>query len=292
MKEKTTHKDRADRWVQIFIFVIIGLWLGFTTFTTLFPHAIKKVEQQGRKAEAVTLKDYGDVLISNGQYKLAAGQYLEAYKLDPESVDALTNLAVCYSMLGLFDKAVISLQEALKKNPQRRYLVLYNLGEVCFSKGDFSMAIQYFNEALKTHPFPMNTYIFLGRSYKELKRWPEALSYFNQCLDQIPTMETYYLATLKEKLFDFTGMPSDSLKVIEIIENYDIDELMMKYDAGSFNYQKDHYKKVSNIYNDIGFIYANMGENELAISSFSRALQINPSSKNAANNLKILKGQH
>ncbi len=105
-------------------------------------------------------------------------------------------------------------------------------------------------------------------------------------------MESTYLGTLKELQYKFTGNQEDSLKVSDILNEYQgKDELLNRFDPSVFDYKKDNKKNLSNIYIDIGFSYSQLGDNTKAIENINYALKLNPSSISAKKFLKLLKSQ-
>ena len=286
------NKNKTDIIIQIVLFVIIGIWLGFTLLTTIWPQSIEYLETQGMKSESMNLKELGDNLLAGQNFKLAAGQYIEAVRLDPKNNAALTNLAICYTQLELYEKAIVSLQGLLKNKPKQTYIVYYNLGEVYFKQGNLDNAQLYFKKSTESNPFPMDAFLYLARTHKEKREWGNALKTFRTCLKYIPDMESTYLGTIKELQMEFSGNMEDSLNVSQILNEYKgKDELFDRFDSSVFDYQKDNKKRLSNIYNDIGFVYAQLGEKQKAIENINYALKLDPSSITANNNLKFFKSQ-
>ncbi|MBL7103747.1 MAG: tetratricopeptide repeat protein [Bacteroidales bacterium] len=285
-------KNKTDNIIQIALFVIIGLWLGFTLLTTFYPNSIGYLETQGKKAEALSLIGYGNKFLLERNFKLAAGQYIEAIRIDQENNAALVNLSLCYTHMGLYNKAIIGLQEVLKNKPNQKYEIYYNLGEIFFKKEIYDKSGMYFQKSAESDPFPLDAYIYLARTYKKQKKWKEALNTFQICLQYIPDMESTYLGTLKELQYKFTGNQEDSLKVSDILNEYQgKDELLNRFDPSVFDYKKDNKKNLSNIYIDIGFSYSQLGDNTKAIENINYALKLNPSSISAKKFLKLLKSQ-
>ena len=290
MKKVIQIAQKSDRIIVYSIYAIIILWLSLLMITTLFPGITGEATFEGKKAEAITLKDYGDHFLTAGDYKMAAGQYLKAVQLSPDNNAAWSNLAICYSNLGLYEKAITCLKNALNNKVTRKYIIYYNLGDLYFKKHEYLSSIKWFEKAVETHPFPMEIYVYLGRVYKEQKDWGKAMDAYTTSLALIPDVSTYYTGTLKEYTFEFTGNKKDSLNIIRLLESFYNDEKILScFDLTAFDFKNENKKLLSDIYNDIGFIYANVGDQKKAIETISLALEYDPASSIAMNNLKILK---
>ncbi len=176
MVKSKQHNSTTDRVIQAIIFLIVGLWFSFTLLTTLFPQSIGYAEKQGKRAEAQSLRDYGNQFLSTRILKMAAGQYIEAIRLDPENNSAISNLASCYTQLQLFDKAIVTLNSLLKNNPERIHIPYYNLAQIYFRKTDLKKALHYFSLSNSTDPFPLKSELAMARIYIKTRKMGEGNS--------------------------------------------------------------------------------------------------------------------
>jgi tetratricopeptide (TPR) repeat protein len=110
----------------------------------------------------------------------ALDHLMRAHKLAPENVDVIFQMAQVSMSQNYFEDAIPLLESGLKIAPQRADL-LAALGESEFMAGKVDKAIDAFNELRKVDN-SARSYAFLGLSYRNLGRFDEARTYFQEGL--------------------------------------------------------------------------------------------------------------
>jgi cytochrome c-type biogenesis protein CcmH/NrfG len=94
----------------------------------------------------------GNLFYDGRQYASAAQYYERALVIHPENVDVRTDLGTAYWYSGDADRAVASLETALKYSPEHPQ-TLFNLGWVRWQgKGDPKGAVEAWQQLLKANP--------------------------------------------------------------------------------------------------------------------------------------------
>jgi tetratricopeptide (TPR) repeat protein len=98
---------------------------------------------------------------------------------DPENVNILYNLGMCYSELGNFDKSVETLEKCADLAP-RHANALTALGYSYSRKGENEKAIAKLNEALQIDPDNFTALKNCGATLAKLGKYNEAISYMEK----------------------------------------------------------------------------------------------------------------
>jgi cytochrome c-type biogenesis protein CcmH/NrfG len=103
-------------------------------------------------ADYDSLVKLANVFYDGQQYPSAAQYYERAVAIHPENVDVRTDLGTAYWYSGNADKAIASLETALKYSPGHPQ-TLFNLGWVRWQgKGDPKGAVEAWQQLLKANP--------------------------------------------------------------------------------------------------------------------------------------------
>lgn len=87
-------------------------------------------------------------------------EYLEdAVSGDPAHVKAFLYLGIVYQQLDRPDDAIAVYERILPRAGAEKARIAFNLGNVCFSKGDFDLARQYYTEAIGADPAYASAYL-------------------------------------------------------------------------------------------------------------------------------------
>jgi tetratricopeptide (TPR) repeat protein len=113
---------------------------------------------------------------------------MEAHKIAPGNADIIFLMARVTMSQNYYEDAIPLLESGLKIAPRRADL-LAALGESYFMAGKTEKAIDEFNSLLELDK-SARSYAFLGLSYRNLGRFDEAKSYFNQGLALDPRNST------------------------------------------------------------------------------------------------------
>jgi len=95
----------------------------------------------------------------------AITNYQEVIKLNPENLDAKTDLGACYAE-GTAEpmKGIMLLREVVTKNPEHE-MAQYNLGMLSVKSGQVDKAIERFTKVLQINPKRSEMHFFLGQIY-------------------------------------------------------------------------------------------------------------------------------
>ena len=101
---------------------------------------------------AAVLGEVAHVYVLAHQFKEAIPYYERSIKADPKNVGVRADFASCLFYSGEADKAIATLDEALRYNPKSAQ-VLFNLGMIRWkAKGDSAGAIALWERLLKANP--------------------------------------------------------------------------------------------------------------------------------------------
>ena len=98
----------------------------------------------------------------DGQTDLTLRYLSEAAEREPDNAGVHYNLGAVYMQLGQLEKAETELQRARQLNADLPYL-LFNLAKVYELRGDFTLAISTYRQALREHPGEAISHCRLGR---------------------------------------------------------------------------------------------------------------------------------
>ncbi len=145
---------------------------------------------------------------------------LRAHKLSPENPDVMYQMAQVSMSQSYFEDAIPLLEDGLKVAPNRADM-LAALGESYFMAGKVDKAIQEFNKLVAVEG-SARSYAFLGLSYRNLGRFDEAKSYFDQGLKLDPknTLCLYNLGFIAERQGNSAGAESYFQQALAINPNF------------------------------------------------------------------------
>ena len=112
---------------------------------------------------------------------------LIAIEYHPQSADAHNNLGIDYQKQNQLDKAKSSFAEAAKYKPNVQHF--YHLGTVCLSMNDHAGAYEAYSKVLSMNPQFSAIYMGYGVACYYLKKYDEAITYFNKEADVSQNIE-------------------------------------------------------------------------------------------------------
>jgi tetratricopeptide (TPR) repeat protein len=87
---------------------------------------------------------------------------------NPENTRAFLYLGLTYQQLNRLDEAIVLFRRVLPQADADTALIAYNLGNVCYAKGNISMAEDFYTQALEANPGYASAY--LNRANAKLTR--------------------------------------------------------------------------------------------------------------------------
>lgn len=98
------------------------------------------------------------------KYRLAIEEFRKALSLDPEHVQSLNAMGICYDQLGEYSQAIKSYEKALQINPNLDY-ANNNLGYSYLLWGKYDLAINAFKKATELNDLNFRYHNNLGLAY-------------------------------------------------------------------------------------------------------------------------------
>ncbi|MDP8220663.1 MAG: tetratricopeptide repeat protein [Candidatus Stygibacter frigidus] len=273
--------------IRVFLILIWGGLLVFGIITLLQPAWLTDVSKMGKESEAMDIKKMGDNFMAKDEFNSAIASYQKALERNPELYEAGGNMAIAYSKLGNTDMAEKTLKNMINLIPERDYIGYMNLADIYLNKKDFQKAREYYQQSIKTNPFPAEAYKFAGFCSKQLGDLELALQYYNQAIAKITDFEQLYKGSLQRDRYRLKGSPDLAEDLEKLIKNED-KEVLQKYDEQILHYIQSHDPENAKIYNEMGVIFHNLGNVEMAKHAFQQAINIDPRNKKARDNLRLI----
>ncbi|HNX68359.1 MAG TPA: tetratricopeptide repeat protein [Candidatus Omnitrophota bacterium] len=232
-----------------------------------------------------------------GAMRKAAGLYEEMGRGN-DVVNSL-NAAICYLFLGEVERAEPLTDEVFKKDvfPPRAYLVR---AEIYKRKNRFAEAEADYRRFLKIQPNDKGALTGLGFLYLDMNDYGKAEGQFRQVLSADPgnaiagygLTQVYILSKTFDKAEDYyrNAAARDPGNLI-LMDRWGLLYLKMNEPQKALEiYRKlvgkdDRY---ANGHANLGLAYAMMNDADNALKEWNRALELNPSLKEAAQNKKLL----
>ena len=275
----TEHTKNTDRFIT---YAILSIWTGMIVFgilTLVSPNWLENLSNPGMNAEAIYIKNAGDIQLKENHPEKAILLYKSALEIVPDYHAAIANMAVAFQKTGNLKKAISSYKYLLENEPEQPDIIYYNLAEIEEKLENFSQAKEFYKLAAELSPYPQNAYQRAGKIAMDEGLYTEAVSFFKKSLAYKMTLENSYRAMLiKEKM---VNVQTETL--FELPVNY-----MALYDKNIFNYLLARDNDLAKTYNNLGVCKAKTGQYKEAIDYFNQALAINPAFRDALNNRKII----
>ncbi|HEX2524090.1 MAG TPA: tetratricopeptide repeat protein, partial [Terriglobia bacterium] len=217
--------------------------------------------------------------------------YLEALRLRPGRIDALSNLGSVYAQTGQFDAAVRSYQQVLKSD-SKLHVVRLHLAIAYVQLQQWPEAERELSAVLTAQPDNLQARHLLGIS--QLKQ--------NKLNDGIAELETVQRAQPKNLPAAYTlvssyikiGQPEKAQPLVEgTLRHLDTAEahlLTGSYEMAKRRYQRalEEFRRAETLnpsllglYSEFGHAYAMIGNRVLAMQMFEKQLQRSPGDPNA-----------
>lgn len=105
---------------------------------------------------------WGELMMSEGRWDEAGGQFLQVLKNQPDNLGARGNLGTCLQMMGQPESAAGQFKYILEKDPKNA-MAAYNLAAVYEFKGMADDAAQYYKKTIEIDPKNANAYCSLAK---------------------------------------------------------------------------------------------------------------------------------
>ncbi len=223
------------------------------------------------------------------KYEKAIEEYSKAVPDSDEPDYVYCNIAFEYENMGNYDKTIEYLRKALELNPEND-LAMYEAA-YCFDLLSLSQeSIDFFSKLIDNHPYSTEAWFNLGVSYINAELYEKALESFEFTL----AIEPEHNSAIFHCAYTYNLMSrfSDAIKIYHTLLNTEDDEsdAIIQYYIGEcyekledFDHAKRHYKKATDLNNEITDAWIGLGvcENELgntkkAIRHILKGLELDP----------------
>ena len=284
-ESKIVVKFLVISWIILILFFIISL---------TNPKWLSELSDVGKEVGAAEYLDFANYSRQNRQFNRAINEYKEALKLNPDMIEAISNLAITYAQIGQNDKAIATLQKALKQGHKEPYIIYHNLAVIYKNMGNLDESLKYYKKTLETDPFPLYTYIDIGNFHFRNKKWYNAINNFRNAINYRLNMKAFYEGRLKKDFVLYSSEPEIQEAIQDILQKGITEKDMEPYDNTIFQNILKKDKNLAQLYDQIGYSFYNKGELENAIPYYHKSLDIwsgvkNRANKNLKNALELLK---
>lgn len=256
---------------------------------------LKNAEESYRKALEISTgnKDIywnrlGIFYYNQKKYKEAIKYYRKAIKIQPKAV-YFENTGNAYIDAGDFENAEENFSKAHEIEPNN-YIHLENLGLVSQKKQNYTVAINYFEQALSIAPENVKSffYNYIGNCWYSLENWDEAADFYRNAINRDKNQQVYFdnlILALKNgnRINEATNIIEERLKIDPL--NYRLNNQL-----GIFYIEIGTYKKAAtcfekNIntdpsnalgYDNLAYVYELMYQFEEAVKIYIHALRLFP----------------
>ncbi len=131
--------------------------------------------------DAVSLNISGDKFYQQGDLKGAIRELKAALALDPENINVINSLGVCFGVLNDFKKACHEFRKVVEKAPDE-VMAIYNLGLAHMFQGNKLKALDYMLRACRKDPNVFEVLYQIGRLFLDMKNYKKAVRFFKKAL--------------------------------------------------------------------------------------------------------------
>lgn len=276
-------------WCLLVIWLIL---ISFGVISILNPGWLQELSRLGVESESRDYKNFGDNLLTEGNYRLALAQYQRALEINPDYADAMVNMAIAYGRAGDKARAIRLLERALQLKDSDNGVIYYTLAEISEKQNKIDESIRYCQKALDSDADDYMIYRKLGTLYFAAKEYEKARGFFEISLAKQTDLCLPYKKMLKVSLSDYED-DSTHLPIIERELARDINpEVLAAYDLEIIHRIQQSDPEIAKTHNHLGVINAMRGNMTQATEHFQKSLRIWPGNRDALKNLKILRERH
>jgi tetratricopeptide (TPR) repeat protein len=236
---------------------------------------------------AIKHYEQGIILHEKGKLANAERAYKKAIKINPNFVEALSNLGNVLLDQGRLKEASNAFLKALKLLPDHPML-LNNVGNVLQLQGENEKALPLLNKAISQDPDNAHAYNNLGNALRALERNEEAVAAYKRVVEINPEFAIGYynlglILVELEELNDAIDCFNQALRINPADKNAYLGLGNARSAQGNLDQAVSAYQKAIAIdplyekaYKELGKAFGDHGEIEKALTANRKALEINP----------------
>ena len=250
--------------------------------------------------DAVSLNISGDEFYQQGDVPGAIAELKQALKLEPENINIINSLGVCYGVSGDTDQALDAFKKAIQIDP-KEIMAYYNAGYVSGLQNRPADALKYYQQAEAIDSNVFEVAFQIGKLYLDQQDAATAKTYFEKALQLQPESWItnfhlgeccealnmhdeailYYEAAVKKNPEDACALSALGTLYADKAENPEISTLFCKKavemspENGLFHYR-------------LGKIYAQQKKLSKAVSAFKRAIALGHPAESEIDSIKTL----
>lgn len=265
--------------------ILVGIWCALMLFglVSIFnPPWLRALSHTGAEAEALSFTSQGDQRAREGDFNGALWWYARALKADPDNALANVNSAICYGQLGRVDEGIRLLQDVLDRDPKRRGVVLFNLGELYRKKGDRSRAIETYTAARAAGGRPELIAGRLGDIYVEQGDLRKAHDAFEEAIRVWKDPATPYRNMLISARETAAGDKEQIRLTQEALDHGITEADLVRYDCDLIRAQLEQEPEFGRLLGRLGVVEAQLGDIAGAREHILRSLEIWPANPQAS----------
>jgi tetratricopeptide (TPR) repeat protein len=274
---------------------VITIWLGFIWVSLMSfgaisladPEWLQEYARPGKDAETRVYKSYGDVLLHQGDYRLAIAQYQRALQLSPDRVSVMVNLAVACRLAGATDESRRILRHAATLPTNRAGLIEFNLGELAECEGHAELALAQYEKAIGTIVGQDLVHQKLGMIHLRAERYDDARTAFERIFAIQTDPSVPYFDMLRRAL-DVYENDTINLPIIDslLAVGWTADEVE-RFDLELIRQLQAHDDEIAKTCNHLGLIEMRLRNFAGAGEHFQRSLAIWPRNNDAVRGLQL-----
>jgi tetratricopeptide (TPR) repeat protein len=184
VKQLALHKTPKLQMIVTVSLTIVWLFLiSFALIAAQDPPWLRKLADLGRSGESLSVRNYGDDFLRQGNFAAAIAVYRKALDINPKDPLTMTNMAVALYRSGRSDEGLKLLNQALKIASERQGVVYFNLGEILYERGQKEEAIDCYLKSVDSEGDQDLPYLRIGKTYKEIGQLDKAREAFEKALE-------------------------------------------------------------------------------------------------------------
>lgn len=256
-------------WIMLLIFAFVA---------AKNPPWLEKLAYLGQTDESLSMKNYGDNFIRQGNYPMAIEHYRRSLEIKPDNPQVMANLAMAYHRAGYSDKGLALLEKALTLKSTKPELICYDLGDIYSDMGQNEKAISYYLKAVDSEIGQDLLYYKLGTLYYKTGHFERARLAFEKVLEIQTDPRTPYFNMIRKSIAIYQDDPN-LISILRSMLREDLRESDLKnYDLDFVRQCNSNNIELRQICKTLGNIYLSIGDTAKSTEYFERSRAVETAS--------------